>query len=73
MLNETRYLVKILRSYMDGHTLTIRTPNGTSTDRPVIGGVPQDSVLDLTLWKVIYDNILRMDVPVRVQLVGLDA
>lgn len=60
------YLVRILRSYMNGRELLI----SGEASMPVTCGVPQGSVLGPTLWNVFYDGILRLPVPEGVKLVA---
>jgi len=62
-----RYLLRILRSYMGDRSLITDDQNSI---RDVTCGVPQGSVLGPTLWNVLYDGLLDMETPERVQLVG---
>jgi len=61
------YLVRILRSYLEGRSLV--TDNYNSIHE-VTCGVLQGLVLGPTLWNVLYDGLLNKEVPEGVQLVG---
>jgi len=65
-----RYLVKILRSYMENRTLSMRTLHGGNITRSIIGEVPKGSLLGPTLWNVFYNDLLRAEVPEGVQPIG---
>lgn len=36
----------------------------------ILRGVPQESVLELILWNVIYDNVLRFEIPNEAKTLG---
>lgn len=48
----------------------MRTPDGSTANRKISGGVPQRSVLGSTLWNVFYDDFLNLDTPPGVKLIG---
>lgn len=68
-LNIPEYLVAIIKDYFRGRILTYDTNEGKKEYR-VTGGVPQGSVLGPLLWNVMYDGILRLQLPGKVSIVG---
>lgn len=61
------YLCRILDSYFENRQLHYEA-EGRSVRRELTAGVPQGSVLGQTLWNFMYDELLRMPMPVGVQV-----
>lgn len=63
------YMLRVLHSYLQDRTLIFETNEGQC--RKVIqGGVAQGSILGPELWNILYDGILRMEMPDDVFMVG---
>lgn len=69
MLDIPGYLLTIIQDYFRNRVLVYDTDKGTRS-RNIIGGVPQGSVLGPLLWNVMYDGLLRLNLPDRVKIVG---
>ncbi|CAB0031150.1 unnamed protein product, partial [Trichogramma brassicae] len=63
------YLLKIIANYFQDRVLEYSTSDGTDAGS-VTAGVPQGSVLGPTLWDVMYDSILRLNLQRSVNIVG---
>lgn len=63
------YLMEVIRDYFRSRILLFDTDAGTEK-YTVTGGVPQGSVMGPTLWNVMYDEVLRLDLHKRAKTIG---
>lgn len=59
------YLIRMIESYLSNRNIT-----GEIFAKEMTAGVPQGSVLGGTLWNILYDGVLRLELPAGVQLVA---
>ncbi|XP_068150190.1 uncharacterized protein [Drosophila tropicalis] len=61
-LNIFEYIINLIYSYFRDRVLLYDTAAGPRK-HTITGGVPQGSVIGPTLWNVMYDTVLRLDMP----------
>jgi hypothetical protein len=61
----SRYLLNIIKKYLSGRRVSL----DRSTSEEIGGGVPQGSVLGPTLWNILYDDVMEIEVPEGVSMV----
>lgn len=63
------YIQMIIRDYLSDRLLKYDTENGTKNYQ-ISGGVPQGSVLGPLLWNIMYDAVLRLQLPEEAKIIG---
>lgn len=63
------YLLRMIEDYLYDRSLVYNTKNGTRR-KEITAGAAQGSILGPDLWNVLYDSLLRMEMPDNTSLVG---
>lgn len=62
--------MNILGSYLSCRKIIVRKTDGSIWPREVSCGVFQGSVLELDLWNILYDDLLKIQLPEEVELIA---
>ena len=64
-----RYIVRIIRDYLRDRSITFQTEEG-QLQKDLSSGAPQGSVLGPPMWNLMYDGLLRIELPEGVIMLG---
>lgn len=64
------HLIKIIGSYLSDRRIRFSTGNGVEEEISTNMGVPQGSVLGPQLWNIMYDGLLRVEMPEGVEVIA---
>lgn len=68
-LNNPRYLINILSSYLSDRRLIFDTMEGPRS-KEITAGAAQGSILGPDLWNIFYDGVLRLEMTEGTRLIG---